>query len=68
MNNPNKKTIRIVKSNLDLIQNLQQVVKKEEQKNVTRTDIVNVAIAELFHKNNVDYTGIIEVLKCYNIL
>lgn len=72
MNNPNKKTVRIAKSNLDLIQNLQKAVQLEERKKVTRTDIINVAISELFNKkddmDDVDYTGIIKVLRCYNIL
>lgn len=72
MNNPNKKTVRIAKSNLDLIQNLQKAVRLEERKKVTRTDIINVAISELFNKkddiDDVDYVGIIKVLRCYNIL
>ena len=72
MNNPNKKTVRIAKSNLDLIQNLQKAVHLEERKKVTRTDIINVAISELFNKkddmDDVDYVGIIKVLRCYNIL
>ncbi|WP_292473811.1 hypothetical protein [Methanosphaera sp.] len=71
-NNPNKKTVRIAKSNLELISNLQKAVELEERKKVTRTDIINIAIAELFNKkdymDDVDFVGIIKVLKCYNIL
>lgn len=67
-----KKTLNIRKSNLELIRNLQKVIDLEERKTVSMTDIVNVAIAELFNKKDymedVDYITVTKVLKCYNIL
>lgn len=67
-----KKTIRIKRSNIELLNNLQKAVEIEERKKVTMTDIINVAIAELFQKkdymNDIDFVGIVKVLKCYNIL
>ena len=67
-----KKTIRIKGSNVELITMLQQAVEIEERKTVPMNKIVNVAIAELFNKRDymdeVDFVGIIKVLKCYNIL
>ena len=67
-----KKTIRIRKSNIELINNLQKAVNIEERKQISMTDIVNIAIAELFKKkdymDDIDYVGTIKVLKCYNVL
>ena len=67
-----KHTFRIAKSNMELIRNLQQAVQIEEQKELTLTDIINTAIAELFNKkdymDDVDYVATMKVLKCYNIL
>ena len=70
--NPDKKTFLIQPSNQELIQELQQEVEQQEGKKITRTAIINVAIAELFNKklntNTVDYLELKEVLQCYNIL
>ncbi len=70
--NPDKKTFLIQPSNQELIQELQQEVEQHEGKKITRTAIINVAIAELFNKkqniNTVDYLELKEVLQCYNIL
>ncbi len=70
--NPNKRTFLIQPSNQELIQKLQQEVEQHEGKKITRTAIINVAIAELFNKkrniDTVDYQGLRGVLQCYNIL
>lgn len=70
--NPDKKTFLIQPSNQELIEKLQNEVEQHEGKKITRTAIINVAIAELFNKklktNTVDYLELKEVLQCYNIL
>lgn len=70
--NPDKKTFLLQPSNQELIEELQQEVEQQEGKKITRTAIINVAIAELFNKklktNTVDYLELKEVLQCYNIL
>lgn len=70
--NPDKKTFLIQPSNQELIEELQHEVEQQEGKKITRTAIINVAIAELFNKklktNTVDYLELKEVLQCYNIL
>jgi citrate lyase gamma subunit len=70
--NPDKKTFLIQPSNQELIEELQNEVEQQEGKKITRTAIINVAIAELFNKkqniNTVDYLELKEVLQCYNIL
>ena len=70
--NPDKKTFLIQPSNQELIEKLQNEVEQQEGKKITRTAIINVAIAELFNKklntNTVDYLELKEVLQCYNIL
>lgn len=70
--NPDKKTFLLQPSNQELIEELQNEVEQHEGKKITRTAIINVAIAELFNKklnpNTVDYLELKEVLQCYNIL
>jgi hypothetical protein len=70
--NPNKKTILIRQSNQDLIQQLQNEVEIIDGKHVTRTAIINVAVAELFNKkkniDTINYEELRGVLKCYNII
>ena len=70
--NPDKKTFLIQPSNQELIEELQNEVEQHEGKKITRTAIINVAIAELFNKkrniNTVDYLELKGVLQCYNIL
>ncbi len=72
INMSNKQTIRLEKSNLELIKTLQHLIEQDEEKRITRTAIVNIAIAELFnkriHEQKVDYSNIKQILKCYNVL
>lgn len=61
-----KTTIQITGSNhLDLLNTIQEI-KEDHNVRITRTDLINIAISELYHDITIGDKSLIQVLSKYN--
>lgn len=61
-------TIQITGSNHNKLLNTIQVIGKDHDVRITRTDLINIAISELYRDIDTDRKALIDVLSRYNLL